>query len=258
MIHNPDVQAKAQAEIDAVIGRDRIPDLTDRASLPYIQALISEVLRWQVIAPIGAASWISPISRVLTSTVSDSPCHLGRRSDRRLLYPGRYDADRQLVVCGCSHLASAIHLWPAFRAILHDDNAYQDPNVFRPERFLRKNTQGALEMDPTVLDPRIAAFGYGRRLADLRLELSRTHGWLRVCPGRPIAENMMFIAIVSILATMHIKPETRPDGEIYPLHAEWSSGALSALGPFRCSVQPRSSHAAALVAEAATLAQEEM
>jgi cytochrome P450 len=49
----PDVQKKAQAEIDAVVGPDRLPSLADRASLPYIEALAKEVLRWNVVAPIG-------------------------------------------------------------------------------------------------------------------------------------------------------------------------------------------------------------
>ena len=50
---NPDVQKKAQAELDAVIGHDRLPTLADRERLPYVNALCSEVLRWQNVAPTG-------------------------------------------------------------------------------------------------------------------------------------------------------------------------------------------------------------
>ena len=39
----PEVQKKAQAEIDRVVGRDRAPTLDDLPELPYIQALIKEV-----------------------------------------------------------------------------------------------------------------------------------------------------------------------------------------------------------------------
>lgn len=49
----PDVQAKAQAEIDAVVGRDRLPTLADRPHLPYITALMNEVLRWSPVAPLA-------------------------------------------------------------------------------------------------------------------------------------------------------------------------------------------------------------
>jgi len=45
MLHYPDVYRKAQEEIDRVIGRERLPDLTDRASLPYLEALVMELYR---------------------------------------------------------------------------------------------------------------------------------------------------------------------------------------------------------------------
>ena len=50
----PDVQRRAQAEIDAVVGRDRIPKVSDRESLPYIEAIVKEVVRWRPIDPLGA------------------------------------------------------------------------------------------------------------------------------------------------------------------------------------------------------------
>jgi hypothetical protein len=49
----PDVQKKAQSEIDAVIGPDRLPSFADRASLPYIEALTKELFRWSVTIPNG-------------------------------------------------------------------------------------------------------------------------------------------------------------------------------------------------------------
>ena len=53
MVNYPEVQAKAQAELDAVIGPDRLPEFVDRANLPYTNAIISELLRWQPVAPMG-------------------------------------------------------------------------------------------------------------------------------------------------------------------------------------------------------------
>ena len=49
----PDVQLKAQDEINRVIGDDRLPNLADRNSLPYVAALVSEVFRWRPGVPIG-------------------------------------------------------------------------------------------------------------------------------------------------------------------------------------------------------------
>ncbi len=53
MLLYPDIQAKAQAEIDAVIGDDRLPRFDDRERLPYVNALALEVSRWHTIGPLG-------------------------------------------------------------------------------------------------------------------------------------------------------------------------------------------------------------
>ncbi|KAF9021947.1 cytochrome P450 [Hymenopellis radicata] len=53
MIQFPHIQAKAQAEIDAVIGNDRLPTFEDRDSLVYVEALVREVLRWHGPFPLG-------------------------------------------------------------------------------------------------------------------------------------------------------------------------------------------------------------
>ena len=49
----PEVQKKAKAEIDAVIGNDRLPSFSDRGNLPYVEALVQEVFRWNPVAPLG-------------------------------------------------------------------------------------------------------------------------------------------------------------------------------------------------------------
>ncbi|KAF7375542.1 putative monooxygenase [Mycena sanguinolenta] len=55
VILNPSVQCKAQEEIDRVIGPDRLPVIQDRASLPYVRALMAEVFRWHPAVPLGIA-----------------------------------------------------------------------------------------------------------------------------------------------------------------------------------------------------------
>jgi cytochrome P450 len=49
----PEVQRKAREEIDRVVGQDRLPNYKDRSSLPYIEAVLKEVLRWNPVAPLG-------------------------------------------------------------------------------------------------------------------------------------------------------------------------------------------------------------
>ena len=49
----PEVQKKAQAEIDTVVGPNCLPDFHDRPSLPYINAVIKESQRWNLVFPLG-------------------------------------------------------------------------------------------------------------------------------------------------------------------------------------------------------------
>ena len=51
----PEVQKKAQAQLDAVVGPDRLPEFADRARLPYIDAIVKEILRWHPVGPMGFA-----------------------------------------------------------------------------------------------------------------------------------------------------------------------------------------------------------
>jgi Cytochrome P450 len=53
MVLFPDVALKAQNEIDAVVGSERLPTFEDRPQLPYIDALVKEVLRWNSVTPLG-------------------------------------------------------------------------------------------------------------------------------------------------------------------------------------------------------------
>lgn len=54
MTLNPEVQNRAQVEIDTIIGRERKPRVEDQTNLPYTLALIQEVLRFAPPAPLGA------------------------------------------------------------------------------------------------------------------------------------------------------------------------------------------------------------
>ena len=49
----PEVQRKAQEEIDRVVRSDRLPGFQDRENLPFVDAILKEVLRWHPVAPMG-------------------------------------------------------------------------------------------------------------------------------------------------------------------------------------------------------------
>lgn len=63
MANHPEIQAKAQVELDTVVGPDRLPEFSDRSNLPYINAIISELLRWQPVTPMGASLPLYPSHR---------------------------------------------------------------------------------------------------------------------------------------------------------------------------------------------------
>ena len=52
MVVHPALQVKAQVEIDAVVGKDRLPTMDDRPLLPFIDAIYREMLRYNPIAPL--------------------------------------------------------------------------------------------------------------------------------------------------------------------------------------------------------------
>ncbi|KAG2039830.1 cytochrome P450 [Suillus americanus] len=56
MILNPEVQTKAHAEIDRVVGRGRLPDFNDRPALPYVEAILRETFRWYPVTPFGLST----------------------------------------------------------------------------------------------------------------------------------------------------------------------------------------------------------
>jgi cytochrome P450 len=58
MIVYPDKQRKCQEELDAVVGRSRMPTIDDRNNLPYLRATVREILRWRPNTPTGLSSYL--------------------------------------------------------------------------------------------------------------------------------------------------------------------------------------------------------
>ena len=124
MAIHPEIQKKAQEEIDQLLEGERLPTLTDQDDLPYISALIKEIYRWHTPLPIS-------IPKALTEDD---------------VYRG-YRIPKGTVVVE--------NVWATF----YDPSVYPEPHVFNPERFLKDG-----KLDRSVRDPEDRVFGSGRRV----------------------------------------------------------------------------------------------
>ena len=59
MLLHPEVQKKAQEELDAVVGPYRLPGFEDRGALVYINAIVKESIRWHNVVPVGVGHCIT-------------------------------------------------------------------------------------------------------------------------------------------------------------------------------------------------------
>jgi cytochrome P450 len=53
MVLYPDIQKKAQDDIDRITGGGRLPTFADKTSLPYIACVVWECLRWNPVTPMA-------------------------------------------------------------------------------------------------------------------------------------------------------------------------------------------------------------
>ncbi|KAF5011718.1 hypothetical protein FDECE_2178 [Fusarium decemcellulare] len=100
MVLYPDVQKRAQDEIDRVVGDSRLPSFSDKTNLPYVQAIAQEAVRWHTLAPMGFP-------------------HMTTEDDT---YNGYFIPKDTLIL-------------PAVASLAHDPAVYHNPTEFKPERF---------------------------------------------------------------------------------------------------------------------------
>ena len=110
-----------------------------------------------------------------------------------------------------------------FRSILHDPEVFNDPEEFKPERYLKDG-----KLDPDVRDPDCAVFGFGRRsvnTAHTRLSLIILPS---ICPGRHLSSDSLYIIASCLLAVYDIKPPVDDQGNsILKLKPESTDGILT-------------------------------
>ncbi|XP_047974586.1 cytochrome P450 78A5-like [Salvia hispanica] len=140
MILHPDIQTKAQHEIDTAIGANAtiITD-SDLVNLPYLQAIVKETLRMHPPGPL--LSW---------ARLAIHDTHVGQH----------------FVPAGTTAM---VNMW----AIANDEKVWAEPTKFRPERFIEEDVaiMGS--------DLRLAPFGSGRRVCPGKaMGLATVHLWL--------------------------------------------------------------------------------
>lgn len=103
-----------------------------------------------------------------------------------------------------------------YRYFAHDPEVHHEPTRFNPERFL------SIDGSQPEQDPRTYTFGFGRR----------------ICPGRILADNALFLNIAQSLAVLHIrKDENGAQPELL-----FTPGMISHPEPFKAAITPRSPH----------------
>ncbi|KAH7851318.1 hypothetical protein Vadar_009736 [Vaccinium darrowii] len=124
MVLHPDIQAKAQSEIDTVVGTTRPVSDSDLPNLPYLQAIVKETLRMHPPGPL--LSW---------ARLAIHDTHIA----------GHF------IPAGTTAM---VNMW----AITHDERVWAEPNEFKPERFMEE------DVPIMGSDLRLAPFGSGRRV----------------------------------------------------------------------------------------------
>ncbi|KAG8979553.1 hypothetical protein FRB94_011294 [Tulasnella sp. JGI-2019a] len=143
MLLHPEVQAKARAEIDRIVGEDRLPTVAMRDSTPYLNAVLLETLRWHNVLPTGIP--------------------------HRLVQDDVYEGN--LIPAGTMVFVNA---W----GILHDQRHFPDPMTFNPDRYLDSTTSnGNGDSTEGIIDPWQVGFGYGRRICQ-GIPVARTGLWI--------------------------------------------------------------------------------
>ncbi|TVY33893.1 Cytochrome P450 monooxygenase [Lachnellula occidentalis] len=216
---HPDVQKKAQKQLDRVCGVKRTPVWDDFAELPYINSIIKEGMRWR---PAG---------------VTGVP-HRTREDD---YYKGMFIPKDTTVFIG---------IW----AIHHTNSNYSEPEKFDPERYEGFNKLANDYAGSSDWKGRDKHTPFCCVLHD-ETENIHHYGYgagRRICPGIHAAErNMWRIAAKLLWAFEFAEPLDPVTGQVQPLDDEaYQYGILQSPLPFRVRVKVRSEvHAAVIKAE---------
>lgn len=169
IVTTPMVLEMAQAELDSVVGYDRLPTFEDMRNLPYLRAFCKEVLRWRPVAVLGGTP------------------HACSEDD---FYNGYY-IPKGTVILGNSW---AINLNPEY---------YPNPDHFNPLRFLDVEPHSLSYLSEQYLSSTKQEKGTSH---PSKLGHS-SFGWgRRICPGADLATNTLLITLSRLLWCFDIRP----------------------------------------------------
>lgn len=216
MLYAPEVQERAQKELDRVTAGSRLPTFSDSASLPYIEAVVKELLRWECVVPLG----LPHVTRV--DDVS------GRLSYRTSCLIHHQVYNGMFIPAGTTIL-------PNQYGMSHDESIYPNPMLFQPERYLGENKQR---------DPETIAFGFGARICPGR-RLAQHMSESFICAAAQsreliiLALSRIWLNVASILSCFDIKRPLDGDGKEFLPSRTYTSGLTSRPEMFRCRIEPR-------------------
>ena len=165
----PDIQKRAQAEIDIVVGDGRLPSFEDRERLPFVEAIVKEVLRWR--PPVPVSEFLRVTFRLYYSVTFNLEdfAHCATENN---IHNGYFIPKGTSILVNTWFVPFKFSPSPRHwhstdirptRAILHDPNTYPNPELFDPSRFVSDSG----ELVTSTPDPYDACFGYGRRYVSL-------------------------------------------------------------------------------------------
>ncbi|KAJ7586994.1 cytochrome P450 [Mycena floridula] len=193
----PTVQEKAHEEIDRIVGAERLPSLEDFENLPYLQAIIKETHRFRPVLPLSIPH--------ATLTVEE--------------YNGYIIPQGSTIF---------VNNW----AILHDPDAFDEPEVFNPDRYILTEHGTKLGFDASDFRANLT-FGSGRR----------------ICPGIHLANNSLMLNVMNLLWAFNFTSATDPLTKA-PIPVDvfnYEKGISTAPHPFKCSITPRSKEKTGLI-----------
>ncbi|KAJ3859487.1 cytochrome P450 1 [Lentinula novae-zelandiae] len=123
------------------------------------------------------------------------------------------------------HIPKGCAVVPNVWAMNRDKEVYSEPDRFLPERHL--NIPGG----PFTNINDISAFGFGRR----------------VCAGRYMADNTVWLSVASVLATLTLGKAKDKNGNEINILGEYTSGMLRHPKPYQASITPRNQDAKGLI-----------
>ncbi|KAF9002274.1 putative cytochrome P450 monooxygenase [Cyathus striatus] len=210
LITFPECQKKARDEIEEVIG-DRMPTLDDFDNLPYLKALLKEVIRFTPILPVA-------VPHVSTEEVTYKDYIIPKGS---IIF---------------------MNTW----GVYHDPELFPNPDAFIPERHFTSGNKAELKVRENLIfgagRVSVALILSQARFNNIHLDAKR------LCPGEPIAMQVVPLNVMKLLWAYTFEKDDSGTGTI-GMDAFAKPGIALTPLPFTCKIEARSEKRTAMIKE---------